>query len=202
MYESPKGHRCFIVALEGPNRLGKSTQAKLVEAGMEAESIRGVVDKCPTKDGVTYDRIYEMLRTGEAVKYPTVFQTFMGANRRAFQMKLLPTLALHFDVVIIDRWNVSTLVYGSEAGVPVETTECILTGIVEPDLVFVFDGEPFAAPDADDAYEADKKFQARLRTGYATWADAHPDISMKVDANRDKRLICADLMEAIRNLVR
>ena len=75
MYESPKGHRCFIVALEGPDRLGKSTQAKMVEHKMEAEGIRGVLDKCPDKDGVTYERIYEMLRTGEAVKYPTVFQT-------------------------------------------------------------------------------------------------------------------------------
>ena len=117
-------------------------------------------------------------------------------------MKLLPTLALHFDVVVIDRWNVSTLVYGTEAGVPVETTECILKGIVEPDLVFVFDGEQFDAPDADDAYEADKPFQARLRTGFSNWADAHPDITMKVNANRDKHLICEDLMEAIRNLVR
>jgi len=202
MYTSPQGNSCFIVALEGPDRLGKSTQAKLVETAMDVEGTRGVIDKCPYKDGVTYKRIYEMLRTGEAVKYPTVFQTLQGANRRAFQHKLLPTLALHFDVVIIDRWNVSTLVYGTEAGVPIETTECILKGIVEPDLVWLFEGEPFAAPDADDAYEADKEFQARLRKGYARWAEAHPEITMRVDANRPKHQICAELMVSLRKLVR
>jgi thymidylate kinase len=202
MFVSPKGHKCFIVALEGPDRLGKSTQAALLETAMETARIRGVFDKCPYKDGVTYERIYEMLRTGEAVKYPTVFQTLQGANRMAFQKTLLPTLALHFDVVVIDRWNVSTLVYGGEAGVPQETTDCILKGIVEPDLVFVFDGEQFDAPDADDAYEADKEFQGRLRRRYAAWADAHPDITVKVNANQDKRLISLDLLDGIKKLLR
>jgi len=201
MYVSPKGHKCFIVALEGADRLGKSTQAKLVEAKMDAVGMRGVLDKCPYKDGVTYDRIYEMLRTGEAKKFPTVFQTMQGANRRAFQKKLLPTLALHFDVVLIDRWSTSTWVYGTQDGVPPETTETILKGLVEPDLVYVFDGEPFAAPDMDDAYEADKEFQVRVRNAYRQFADTH-DNHRLIDANRDKHQICADLMDGIRQLLR
>jgi thymidylate kinase len=201
MYESPKGHRCFIVALEGADRLGKSTQAKLVEAKMEAEGIRGVLDKCPYKDGVTYERIYEMLRTGEAKQHPIVFQTLQGANRRAFQNKLLPTLALHFDVVLIDRWSTSTWVYGTQDGVPPEATEAILSGLVEPDLVYVFDGEQFDAPDADDAYEADKEFQIRVRNGYRQWVQDHDNHHL-INANRDKHLICDDLMDGIRRLLR
>lgn len=202
MYESPRGHKCFIVALEGADRLGKSTQAKLVEAKMDAEGMRGVLDKCPYKDGVTYDRIYEMLRTGEAKEFPVVFQTMQGANRRAFQKKLLPTLALHFDVVLIDRWSTSTWVYGTQDGVPKETTEAILKGLVEPDLVYVLDGEPFSAPDMDDAYEADKDFQARVRDAYKQYAWDHQTNHRLIDANRDKHTICDELLDGIKKLLR
>jgi len=197
MYQSPQGHSCFLVALEGADRLGKSTQAKLLEAAMDKAKMKAIVEKCPFKDGGTYERIYEMLRTGEAVKYPTVFQTLQGANRRYFQNSYLPTLASHFDVVVIDRWNTSTLVYGAEAGVPEETTNCILKGIVEPDLVFLFDGQPFVSPDEDDAYEADKDFQRRLRDRYRAWGEAHPETAIIVNANRGPEVITEELLEKL-----
>jgi len=201
MYQSSQGNSCFLVALEGADRLGKSTQAKRLEGLMEKEKLKGIVEKCPFKDGVTYERIYEMLRTGEAVKYPTVFQTLQGANRRYFQNKLLPTFALHFDIVVLDRWNTSTLVYGAEAGVPQETIECILQGIVEPDLVFLFDGTPFASPDADDAYESNKDFQRRLRDHYRAWAQAHPETAVVVNANRGSEIISEELLQTLKERI-
>ena len=203
MYESPQGNRCFIIALEGADRLGKSTQAMMLEQAMETRGpFKGIVEKCPDKDGVTYERIYEMLRTGEAVKYPTVFQTLQGANRRFFQLKYLPTLASHFDVVVIDRWNVSTLVYAAEAGVPEEVTDCILDGIVPADLVLLFDGEQFQADDDDDAYEADKDFQRRLRVRYRKWADDHPETTVVVNANRGSEIIHEELITVIQKYLR
>ena len=176
--------------------MGKSTQARLLESSLEREGISSIVEKAPFKDEATYDRIYDMLRTGDALRYPVVFQTLMGANRHLFQNRYLPNLAWHNDVVVLDRWNVSTLVYGAESGVSEDTTECILKGLVEPDLVLIFDGKPFPSPDEDDAYEADKAFQSRIRQRYVKWGNSNPN-AMFIQANRSQELIQREIVEAI-----
>jgi len=202
MYTSPNGHRCLIVALEGPDRIGKSTQAQRIAHALKERKIRGAVEKAPFKDGVTYDRIYEMLRTGEAVEHPVVFQSFMGINRRLFQTQYLPDLAQEMDVVVLDRWNVSTLVYGSEGGVSAATTWCILKGILEPDLVFLFTGEPFASPDTDDAYEADKDYQRRIQDTYKAWGKSNPARTHWIKANEAPERITDEIVGTIQYLMR
>jgi len=200
MYQSPQGNSCHLVVLEGADRLGKSTQAALLEAALEHAQVKAVVDKSPYRDGATYERIYEMLRSGEATRFPVVFQSIYGANRRVFQQTYLPTLASHFDVVVLDRWTLSGRVYGAEAGVADEVTDCIQRGLVEPDLTLLLDGTPFAAPAEDDAYEADQDFQRRLRDRYRAWAQTRPDARI-IDANRSEHTVCQDLVRAILRLM-
>lgn len=201
MYHSPQGHSCRVVALEGGDRLGKSTQAKMLEAELERAKIKAIVDKSPYKDGATYERIYEMLSSGEATRHPVVFQTIYGANRRFFQHRFLPTLAGHFEVVVLDRWLLSGRVYGAEAGIPDEVTDCIQHGLVEPDLTVVLHGSPFPAEEADDAYEADEGFQRRIRDRFRRWAELNPDRALLVDANRDRKLVCHQIVAGIAKLV-
>lgn len=198
MYKSPKGDTCLFIALEGGDRLGKSTQARLLESMLERAGVRVIFDKSPYKDDATYERIYEMLETGDAVRHPVVFQATYGANRRFFQQQLLPTLAGHFDVVLMDRWTLSGRVYGSETGVPEKDTECIQKGLVEPDFTVVFDGTPFPAQDNGDSYETDTSFQRRIRDRYRAWAQRTPDKALLVYANRPKKVVCAEVFEVIR----
>ena len=197
MYRSPKGDTCLFVALEGADRLGKSTQGQLLEDALERAKVKAILDKSPYKDGATYGRIYEMLETGEAVRHPLVFQTLYGANRRFFQHLYLPTLAVHFDVVVMDRWSLSSRVYGGAAGVPEADTECLLSGLVEPDLTLVFDGEPFASTGEDDAYEADRGFQARVRASYHRWAQETVPGRVLVNANRGREAIRDEVLAAV-----
>jgi thymidylate kinase len=196
MYTSPQGHSCFIVALEGPDRLGKSTQARILQERLH--SVRGKVEKSPYADGITYERIYEMLRTGEALSHPIVFQTLMGINRLLWQSHL-SMIAKDFDVIVLDRWSPSTWVYGAEAGVAEATTACILQGILEPDLVLIFDGEPFPSPDEDDSYEANVQFQQNLRKRYRDWAKK-PNARL-IDARQSVETVTEILMAHIRGLL-
>ena len=197
MYQSPHGHSCHVVALEGGDRLGKSTQAKLLENALEQVKIKAILDKSPYKDGVTYERIYEMLESGEAVRHPVVFQTMFGANRRFFQQRFLPTLARHFEVVVLDRWSLSGRIYGGESGVSKADTECLLSGLLEPDLTFVFDGVPFPTEGGDDSYEADTAFQSRVRDRYRRWAEKHPETTVLVDAHGAPQVICEEIVSTI-----
>jgi dTMP kinase len=165
MFNASNGHQCFIVAIEGPDRVGKATQAALLETALTANKHKATVEEIPYDDGVTYKQIYAMLRSGAVNKHPVVFQTLQATNRRIFQKQFLPTLALHYDVLILDRWNLSTRVYGEASGVSREATDLILEGIVEPDVTLVFDGKPFPK-EGLDTWEADLEFQRKVRGLY------------------------------------
>jgi thymidylate kinase len=194
--ELPTGEKCFFVAFEGSDRLGKSTQAKVVPEILTAQGLRVACRKIPYKDSFTYDRIYDMLFSGVAEKEPVVFQTFQGINRRHFQWDVLPGLAVESDIVIVDRWNLSTKIYGTQGGVPVPTTDVILQGVLDPDLTLIFHGTPFKTDEEDDAYEKNKEFQEKVRSEYRKAADAAPD-RVLINANRPPNEVTESVIQSI-----
>jgi len=165
MYTARNGHQCSIVAIEGPDRVGKATQAKLLEEALTIRNRKATVEEIPYNDGVTYKQIYAMLHSGAVNQHPVIFQTLQATNRRIFQKQYLPTLAIHYEVVILDRWNLSTRVYGEASGVPKDATDLMLDGILEPDVTLVFDGKPFPK-EGLDVWEADLEFQRKVRGLY------------------------------------
>lgn len=181
MFKAPNGKQCTLIAIEGPDRVGKATQAKMLEESLCRLKHRATVEEIPYDDEVSYSRIYEMLRDGSALKFPIVFQTLQGINRRYFQRRFLPTLAGHYDVVILDRWTTSTRVYGAASGVPEETTDMILEGIVEADLTLVFDGKTFPK-EGLDSYELNTELQQTAQRGYLSYCDRWPDRFVKINA--------------------
>lgn len=197
------GSPCFLVALEGPDRLGKSTQAKEMHRVFCEEGRSGLkasVVKIPYKDEYTYDRIYEMLFSMEAVSYPEVFQSFQALNRHIFQKDVLPKLVEENDVIILDRWNLSTEVYGAASGVSMGATLAMLKGIYPPDLTLVFTGSPFLMETEKDSYEANERFQEKVRAGYADAIARRPGV-VEIHANRPKEVVTADLERNILGFV-
>lgn len=196
---------CFLIVIEGPDKVGKETQSKMLLEALpkrfrrEGRPIKVECEEIPYNDGNTHKKIYDMLGTGEAVKHPEGFQTFQAANRMVWQRDVMPNLTRHHDVLILDRWNISAWVYGRASGLSDETLECLLREIREPDLVFVFDGDPFFTADReDDSYEKDKGFMATVRQGYQRWADENPEIAIKIDANRPREVVHDEILRHCR----
>ena len=183
----------MLIAIEGADQLGKSTQTELLCEALCVRKHKATVEKIPYEDGVTKKRIYEMLFDGTAPKFPIVFQTMQGLNRRHFQLTYLPTLASHYDVIVLDRWSLSTRVYGAASGVPEETTQVILEDLVPPDLTLVLDGEPFPW-EGQDSYEGDRTFQEKVRRGYQEYCARWPESFVKIDANRPREIVHEDLL--------
>lgn len=196
MYTSPTGDTCILIAIEGPDRVGKQTQARMLGNALFGIGPNGdqpvgdgkpwwanKVYEVPWNDGPIYEEIYAMLRDGSAFEFPVAFQTLHAANRRVFQARELPSHAGWADVVILDRWTLSTRVYGACDGVPVEVTDRILKGVIEPDLTLVFDGDPFPK-DELDAYEANTEFQQKVRAEYMRWCDRDPSKYVKIKVDR------------------
>jgi dTMP kinase len=201
MYTSPEGNRCHLVAIEGPDRVGKATQATMLRDSLVARGMKAIVEEIPYDDGVTHAEIYRMLREGEAMKYPEVFQWLQGMNRRIFQKIRLSSLASEYDVVVLDRWNLSTRVYGGCDGVSERTTENILRRVVEPDVYLVFDADPFPKENLD-SYEKDLEFQRRVRREYLSWCEKDPQRFVKIDAGRPLDEVHHDVLEVVNALLR
>lgn len=201
---------CYLVVIEGPDKVGKQTQTKMLVDALSSRTALTVIgdekldkprqlkvesEEIPYNDGNTHKKIYEMLKNGDAVKHPEAFQTFHTANRMIWQRDVLPNLAQHHDVLVLDRWNISSWVYGRAGGCSDEMLKCVLDSIVEPDLVFVFDGEPFNTPErADDSYEANKTFVKTVRDGYRRWALENEGIAVPIDANRSRDEVHKELV--------
>lgn len=184
MFTSLDGHCCYLVALEGPDRVGKATQSKMLAASLREKGFRAQVAEMPFRDGATYSQIYQMLGDGSVNDEPVVFQTLQAVNRKIFQSRDLQGMARQFDVVVLDRWTMSTRVYGSASGVAPATTALILRGLVEPDVTFVLDGGPFPKNNLD-VWEADDEFQQLVRSGYREACEGKEDVVV-IDAKRSK----------------
>lgn len=197
--KNPDGGETFLMALEGPDRLGKSTQAAMLKEALSHSSYQfgSCVIKIPWKDDVTYDRIYEMLFSGEATEHPAVFQSWQALNRHLFQKTELPRLCALYDLIILDRWNMSTQVYGAASGVLPSATDMMLKGLHDPDLTFIFSGEPFAMESEADSYEKDTRFQEKVREGYRRIAEIEDDSVIQVSANRDPKEVSDSILREI-----
>lgn len=196
MYTAPNGNTCYLVALEGADRVGKATQAALLENGLNARGHKSTVEEIPYKDGVTHPEIYRMLKDGSVNLEPAVLQTLHTINRRYFQLQYLPTLAAHFEVVVLDRWNLSTRVYGAASGVSHPITENLLKGIVTPDIGIVLDGDSFPK-EGLDVWEADTEFQRAVRQGYREWCAKCPQQYVKINANGTKKHVHEQILERV-----
>jgi len=196
MYQTSNGRSCFLVALEGADRVGKATQAAMLEEALLRRKMKATVEQIPFDDKITHPEIYRMLRDGTVRRFPSLFQALQGINRRFFQAQFLPILALHHDVVILDRWNLSTRVYGSVGGVPEEETDEILRDIVEPDLTVVLDGPPWPRDDLD-SLEADDDFQRRIRIAYREACQRTPTARVLVDAGRHRDVVHREILSVV-----
>lgn len=195
---------CRIIVIEGPDKVGKQTQTNLLVENLRGLGVRVATAEIPYNDGPIYNRIYEWLRNGVALKYPEAFQTYQVANRLVWQGDVLPKLAQNNDVIIMDRWNISAVVYGRSSGLSEEQVQDIIVnaGLIKPDMVFVFDGDPFVTPDReDDSYERNMELRRKVREGYQRWAEENPDVSIPVPANRPREDIAQDLLNHAKMLL-
>ena len=177
-----------IIAIEGPDRVGKFTQTKLLQKYITRIGLSAVVVEVPIRSAITYRVIYWMLQNGLAKKFPKIFQWFQFINRKIFQMYTLPVLEEHYDFIIMDRWSLSTIVYGIAEDVPKDYTIGLAKKLREPDFTIILFGEAHEHI-AEDSYEVDASLQARVRLEYAKWALENPKTTKLIDCNQDHKIV-------------
>lgn len=169
-----------LIVFEGPDQVGKGTQSRLFEKSLRKSGHRVVRVEVPIHSPITHKMIYWMLSNGTARQFPNSFQFVHFINKLMFQALKLPKLMAENDVVILDRWTLSAVVYGDATGVHPDRNVLLYNTLKKPDATVVIVG-PTRSRGADDAYEASHEIQDRVRHSYTMWADDHENDHVLVD---------------------
>jgi len=185
-----------VIAIEGPDRVGKATQTKLLKRYLQSLGYKTLIVEVPIRSNFTYNLIYWMLQNGLVKKFPKFFQWLQYFNRQVFQWFRLENLDKDYDYVVMDRWSLSTVIYGSASGVPLEFTEKLYKRLREPDYTIVLLGNSHSH-EAEDEYEKDSELQKRVRTLYYEWATARPDTSSVIDCNDSRENVAKNIQNCL-----
>lgn len=169
--------KATIVAIEGPDKVGKATQTRLLVDSLVNKGFHVNFFEVPRRRTLTGSIIYSMLRNGDVARHPNVFQFIQFLNKLSFQLFVLPKLRRTCDFIVLDRWVMSSIVYGTVSGCPRWYVDSLAKLLVEPDCTIVLHGRAFARDDAtllekgaDDAYESNDRFMATVAKKYVSVA--------------------------------
>jgi thymidylate kinase len=153
-----------FICFEGSDGLGKTTQAILLEEKLLSLGYKVKYFKFPSKSFLG-NLIYKMLNSGLAKKNPNIFQTINYFDKLYFQIKNM--IISKYDYIILDRWKLSSIVYGSVSGANEKYLEFISRILKEPDITFLFFGDNFLLNKIDqDSFEKDNNLQNLTKKKY------------------------------------
>lgn len=195
----------LFVTMEGIEGCGKSTQARLLSAHLQARSIECILTREPggTRIG---DLVRGILLDPKHADMSPRGELLLYAAARAQHVDSIIRPALQEGkVVVCDRYTDSTVAYqGYGLGIDVEIVKSINTIATDrlfPHLTFVFDLEPelglrrkfgdavTSSLDADRIEQRTLPYHARVRRGYAKIAEEHPERVTVIDAAQSAEAI-------------
>ena len=156
----------MIVTIEGADRSGKSTQAKMLMEWLECNGYKARLFKFPDYSTACGADIAERLRSGDTS--PEMLHTLMAENRRERRAEILQA-ASEAHIVVMDRYCESNIVYGMANGLNRKRLEEMDSRMPKSDAVILLD------TDADrvqsrrmhrDAFESDTALMRRVADGY------------------------------------
>lgn len=191
-----------LIALEGVDGSGKSTQARILSKSLGAEL---TFEPGATELGRVLRRL--LLETDHPVSDPRAEALLMAADRAQHVEEVIRPALEAGRLVVTDRFSGSTLAYqGYGRGLPPDELRRIVswaTGGIEADVTVVVD-VPLAVArgrlehDAADRLERlDERFFTRVREGYLELAAADQATWAVVDGDAEVDAVAAAVRDAV-----
>jgi dTMP kinase len=190
----------MIIAFEGIDACGKSTQIRMLEEQTELNGFSSKVFSYPNYETDTGKKILELLKAPK--RDPLVLQTLMTVNRYENQTEIDVAQRMGM-IVILDRYWLSGLVYGLSDGLPLSWLLNVHNRLIQPDQWIVLDisvEESFRRrPVRDDAYEASEQRMKFCRQQYCDAQDSISDLSI-VNAMQAPKVVHDQIFEILGQL--
>lgn len=194
-----RGPMGTLIALEGIDGSGKSTQTERLRAALQALGVEAVVFREPG-DSEYGDKLREQFRDGRTVAPQEEARLFIEDRRIDVRENILPSLAAG-KVVIMDRYYFSTMAYQGALGLDAEelrqTNEAFAP---RPRLTLILDVPPDtsaerirASRDAPDSYEG-VEYLAKVRQLFLGFCDG--DV-VAVDATAGEEELGGEILRRV-----
>jgi dTMP kinase len=206
----PAARRGLLIAFEGGEGAGKTTQARLLAIWLREQGYDVVATHEPgaTKVGMRLRAL--LLDTAHAGLSPRA-ETLMYAADRAEHVDSVITPALERGAVVVtDRYADSSIAYqGRGRNQPVTDVAGLnrwATGGLQPDLTVLLDLPPARglnrrAPSADRLEAEPADFHERVRDGFLAQARAEPRRYLVLDATRPPNQLSREIRDRIRDML-
>ena len=186
----------ILVALEGIDGSGKSTQAHLVRDALEARGVDAVVYREPG-DSEFGDKLRQQFCDGRTVSPQEEADLFIEDRKIDVRDKILPALAAG-KLVVMDRYYFSTMAHQGALGLDVEELrECNEAFAPRPHLTLILDvpaetsaARIHASREAPDSYEG-VEYLSRVRDLFLSFVDG--DV-VAVDATVSTEELAAEVL--------
>jgi dTMP kinase len=204
------GPRGLLLALEGGEGAGKSTQARLLAIWLREQGFDVVATQEPgaTKVGMRLRAL--LLDTAHAGLSPRAEALMYAADRAEHVTSVIRPALQRGAIVVTDRYVDSSLAYqGAGRRLPVGEVTALnrwATGGVRPDLTILLDLPPEAGLSrrerSADRLEAEPTdFHERVRAGFLAQAQADPERYLVLDATRDALDLRAEIQRRVREML-
>jgi dTMP kinase len=200
----------LFVVLEGPDKSGKSTQARRLVGALTARGVKVTRTREPGGTGVA-ESIRKVLLDPALTVCPTAELFLYEAARAQHADEVIRPALKAGHVVVCERWTMSTDVYqGAARGLGLAVTKTlnkIATGGLRPHATFVINipDSEFAKRDQGrelDRLEREKdSFHAKVRKAYAAIAKKTPGAAL-IDGTRPEDDIHAELVARVERLLK
>ncbi len=206
----PPRPRGLLIAFEGGEGSGKTTQARLIsiwlrELGYDVETTH---EPGATKVGMRLRAL--LLDTTHTGMSPHAEALMYAADRAEHVASVIEPALDRGAIVITDRYVDSSLAYqGAGRNLPLEEIARFnwwATGGRVPDLTILLDMDPIEglqrrARSADRLEAEPADFHLRVRAGFQALAQAEPSRYLVLDANRPSEQITRDIQVRIRGML-
>lgn len=196
--------RGALIAIEGIDGAGSSTQTKMLVDALNALGYPAVATKEPNPDGHIEPVIRALLR--EEGAEPALDALLFAADRVEHVERFIKPWLEAKKVVVTDRYLESTLAYQSAQGLNPRWILSINRGAVKPDLTIILDVDPaLSLPRKNlkpDRYEQ-AGFLDKVRANFAGRARRmrYPVLDSSRPKEEVHGLILAAALDAIKGLV-
>ncbi|MFQ5795954.1 MAG: dTMP kinase [Candidatus Bipolaricaulia bacterium] len=196
-----------LIALEGPDGSGKTTQARRLAEHLKRKGWEVVQVEEPGGTAVG-DRIREILLDRHQRLEPLTELLLYEASRSQLVREVIRPALKEGRVVIIDRYMLSSIAYqgyGRKLQLElVKELNRIATGDLEPELTILFDLPPeegLSRKRGKDRLEVENlEFHRRVRQGYLDWISQNNESSLLIDATQPIEVVFREILNRLEEI--